>query len=508
MFILCRFARCLPIFPQTADPNIYTDQWIALKHSSQFCDPFGEKCDEPVAGGFLSVPDPQTLLSMSDLGPASIIFIRECYIFWFNRFLEAAKRRPLGKFALSSTPGCGKTAAFNFILKMAASDPLLKDKPILYQFKAFFYHFKSDSVYAIGSKAAQKIARRSETFYIIDGHNADPVQSDCLTLFISSPRSDTFKNWYYHAMTTPWYFPVWSLKELRDCREVCYPTISEEVVDRRYEQYGGIARYLFWTDQDPPAIKFVVADSDARKSIRAVGEPSQLFPSSHMLLHITVDDDQHFQHMTLASRYVGRLLFSKHFDETFELLKSLLGSRGALAGHLFECYVHYLFENGREEPLVCRSLEGIYVFKSWNLLLTDSSTGDNRQLTLDLPLRDVEVFDVLPKHLLADKYYVPLSENFAAIDALTTNAALQYTITDNHPIKGSKVIKELGSLFPTKKLNILFVVPEPIATKFLKQRILTTKGKKPKNMPTVKQFVVGLPIGINTSANKKRDFGT
>jgi hypothetical protein len=285
------------------------------------------------------------------------MFIRKCYIVWFEIFLEAAKERPFGKFALSSTPGCGKTTANNFIFKMAASEPFLRNRPILYQFEDAFYFLKFDYVHRVDRNSAQRIAGDPETFYVLDGHNVTPVHSECLTLFISSPRSDTFKNWH-HAMIVPRYFPVWSLEELRSCRELCYSSISDEIVDGRYRKYGGVARYMFWTEGEPNPIEGAIADSDARKGIRSTGELSQVFPTSHMLIHIDVDETLHFRHIVLASRYVGQQLFLKYFDETFEFMQSLLGARGALAGHLFECYVHFLFENGDEKPLICRSLQG------------------------------------------------------------------------------------------------------------------------------------------------------
>jgi hypothetical protein len=128
-------------------------------------------------------------------------------------------------------------------------------------------------------------------------------------------------------------------------------------------------------------------------------------------------------------------------------------------------------------------------------------------LELPLPLRDIEVFDMVPENLSEDKYYVPLSANFAAIDALTKDAALQYSITDTHPVnlKGVQVVAKLASLFPSDTLVLLFIVPESIAAGFSKQPILTSEAQ---TMPAVRQFVVGLPLGIDTSSNKKRKFVT
>jgi len=309
--------------------------------------------------------------------------------------------------------------------------------------------------------------------------------SKCMTLFIASSRNNNFKDWYYHKTVTPLYFPIWSWDELRQCRELCYQGISEKTIKSRYERYGGIARYVYWQPGDPPSLEAAVADSNARKSIRSVGEPSQLFPTSHMLLHIHVDEELHFEHVLLASRYVGTLLFSKYFEETLENLKSMLGGGGALAGHLFECYAHFLFEQGRDEPLTCRSLDGEEPYE------------------LTLHPRKCKVFDSVPQSLNLEDYFVPLRTNFPAADALIKETAVQYTVTNIHKVKGVTIIQQLATLYGSG-LPLLFVVPESIASDFPKQSILTATGKAPAKLPTVHQFVAGLPLGIVAPPAKKR----
>jgi len=291
----------------------------------------------------------------------SSIFIRECYIAWFDRFVLDVKRWPTGNFGLSSTPGCGKTMAINFILKMASSVPELRDRPVLLQYRKEFFHINSDKVFRVTANEAQKIALEEETFYILDGHNAVRVLSGCLMLFISSPR-EYFRKWLYQAMITSSYFPVWTLDELRKCRMLCYGTIPQTVVDDRYSRYGGIPRYVFCPPTKLPSLESVIADRNARDSIRAVWDPSVMFPTSHILLHISVDENFHYHHLVLASPYVGVLLFSRHFQQMFDRLKEVLGGGIALgfAGSLFECYIHYLFENGYNQILTCRSLEGLH----------------------------------------------------------------------------------------------------------------------------------------------------
>jgi hypothetical protein len=157
-----------------------------------------------------------SIMMESDESPkVNSIFIRECYITWFDRFLLDVKRTPKRKFGLSSTPGCGKTMAINFILKMASSVPELRDRPVLLQYRKEFFYIKSDRVFRITVHEARKIAIEEETFYILDGHDAKRVLCHCLTLFISSPR-DYFRSWLYQAKITSSYFPVWTLDDERE----------------------------------------------------------------------------------------------------------------------------------------------------------------------------------------------------------------------------------------------------------------------------------------------------
>ncbi|KAM6496299.1 hypothetical protein JOM56_009005 [Amanita muscaria] len=464
----------------------YTSRWLALKNASWFytVDTMGHLVPSavPSKGSVLCLEDSSKGFSILDRTTISSIYIRECYLTWFNFFLDEVAKDPNGKFALSSTPGCGKTFATNFIFKLASMTPLLEKKEILYQFKSSFYLYQSDKVTKIKKNMAEQKAIDKETFYILDGCDADAVTAECLTLFISSPRSNTFKDWYVHAMITPKYFPVWSLEELQSCRELCYPTLDAKTVDDRYQQYGGVARYVFFQAGKPPCIESAISDADARRSIRSVGSPSILHPNSHMLLHIVVDEYLEYDYITLASRHIGILLFTKYFEEMLDNLQDMLGGGGALAGHLFECYCHFVFQQGyflRHKPLHCRSLEGGAGFQ--------------------LRFREckVENFRQLPNSLSSGIYYVPLATNFAAVDALTTEVGLQFTVAQDHPIKGIRVVNDLVNLHGGE-LRLVFVVPETIAANFQKQKIVTTNGRAPAQDPPVKQYVVGLRLGIDT----------
>jgi hypothetical protein len=129
---------------------------------------------------------------------------------------------------------------------------------------------------------------------------------------------------------------------------------------------------------------------------------------------------------------------------------------------------------------------------------------DDAEFHLELKQHNVAVFNSVPVNLSDDNYYVPLSTKFPAVDAITKKMALQYTVSQTHPIKGVRDIEALARLYAGDTLPLLFVVPESIADKFSKQQIRTTKGQIPAKMPSIQQFVAGLPLGIDTSTVKKR----
>jgi hypothetical protein len=125
-------------------------------------------------------------------------------------------------------------------------------------------------------------------------------------------------------------------------------------------------------------------------------------------------------------------------------------------------------------------------------------------LNLELNPHKVKHFDTVPTTLSDDTYYIPSAPNFAAVDALTKRISLQYCVTPTHPIKGVDIIDKLAALYPHHELPILFIVPDSIAYRFEKQQVLTAKGKPPATPLRVKQYVAGIPVGIDTSRAKKR----
>ena len=98
---------------------------------------------------------------------------------------------------------------------------------------------------------AKLLVQEQETLYIIDGQTT-PMTSICITLFISSPRSQQYKEFVKQKMAKEWYFPVWTLAELQACHLICYPDLPIEMLQERHRVCGGIARFVFHKDYSIP----------------------------------------------------------------------------------------------------------------------------------------------------------------------------------------------------------------------------------------------------------------
>ena len=61
--------------------------------------------------------------------------------------------------------------------------------------------------------------------------------------------------------------------------------------------------------------------------------------------------------------------------------------------------------------------------------------GDDAKFHLELKQHNVVVFNSVPVDLSDNNYYVPLLTYFLAVNAITKNTALQYTVSETHPIK-------------------------------------------------------------------------
>ncbi|EGF84177.1 hypothetical protein BATDEDRAFT_84908 [Batrachochytrium dendrobatidis JAM81] len=414
------------------------------------------------------------------------LYVRKCYKDVFKLLLAQIGDKKKS-FAISGTPGIGKSLFFVYILyrliKGSRKKTLsLKPNRIVYQVGSTYECFDLQQQFVARTTRfdAEELVRKQDTFYVIDGRTSEPLVSSCIVLFISSPRSEWYKEFVKQKMAKEWYFPVWTFKELQACWLHCYPDLRSKTFKKRYRIYGGVARSVFDTSSDP--IKKALADVNAVKGTQSIGELTKAFTTSHTLLHVIVSDDgkYEFLHLDIASKYVGEKLWQRHSSQMITNIQVMLGTPDEISRYFFEIYGHRVFSTGRK-TLKCRCLED----------------GKATKITLDALNGQRTTFgrDTIPTAAaLNGNYYEPTDDdNFPAIDSLSQQGMFQFTVAAEHPIRGVDILTQLCNLYDEPKLY--FVVPPHRFKGFKKQTFKAKKGtEQVQPIPGLKQYVIKLPL--------------
>jgi hypothetical protein len=415
------------------------------------------------------------------------MYVRKCYQDVFNLLLENIGKE---SFAISGTPGIGKSLFFVYILHRLIKDCkektlALRPNLIVYQHANAYtcFYLQEQIVTTLMQNEAAILVREKSTFYVIDGHVSIPLLGSCVSLFISSPRSDNYKDFVKQKVAKQWYFPVWTLEELQTCWQYCYSDLLFEPLKDRYRIYGGIARWVF--EIAPNTMEPALADVDAVRGVRSIGIPTNIFTTTHTLLHIIVSSDgcYQFTHVDIASKYVGEQLWQRHSAQMLTNLRDMFGgSPSEISRHLFEIYGHTIFSTGGQ-TLKCKSLEDAGV------PVTEITLADlnGHRFTFGK--------DTIPTAAaLTGGYYEPTDDdNFPAVDSLSSQGMFQFTVAAEHPIRGVSILRQLSSLYAEPKLY--FVVPRHRFEKFKKQSFKSKHGKNEVGLiAKLKQYVIELPV--------------
>jgi hypothetical protein len=418
------------------------------------------------------------------------LFVRKCYEDVFELLLCEIERGT-DSFAVSGTPGIGKSLFFVYILfRILQKQTGWKPKRIVYHTKTSFVCFDLENITVSKFEQinAEGFVREANTLYVIDGSYAIPLLSSCVTIFISSPRSRQYKDYVKQKMATEWFFPVWTFEELFECCKSCYQNLLETSFLERYRIYGGVARYVFYKDfaiAVPEKILHVLSDANAVRGVRYVGEPSDIFPESHTLMHMLIGNDTYgrpykFIELDVASKYVGEQLWDRHYKQMITNLQDMFGgSPNEISRHLFEIYGHRIFSKGGKK-LKCRDLQ------DGSTSVFDLERLHGNPITFGK--------DNLPQSPLISYYEASDDDNFPAIDSLSGQGMFQFTVANDHPIRGVQILKRLCCLYSDPKL--FFVVPPHRFEKFKKQKLLGKQSNQTVvTIPGLKQYVLELEVG-------------
>ena len=86
----------------------------------------------------------------------------------------------------------------------------LKPTNIVYQESNAYYCFDLENLVVTSTIVSEAtiLVRNIKTLYVIDGDDSHYLMPDCITLYISSPRSDNYKTFVTQYQAIEWYFPV------------------------------------------------------------------------------------------------------------------------------------------------------------------------------------------------------------------------------------------------------------------------------------------------------------
>jgi Crinkler effector protein N-terminal domain len=429
------------------------------------------------------------------------LYVRQCYEDVFHFLIQCINLNKTS-FAISGTPGIGKSLFFVYILYRLMDDfktktLSLKITRVIHQSGPTYecFDLEQQTVTTTTLDDAAGLVRQKDTFYIIDGRTSVPLVSSCVVLFISSPRSEEYKAFVKQKKAKKWYFPVWTLAELQTCQHHCYPDLPTGMLQERHRIYGGVARFVFHDDYSIPVpleMESALNDVNAVCRVKYVGEITSIFPSSHTLLQIMVGDDKYgnayqFTNLDVASKYVGEQLWIRHSAQMITNLQEMFGgSPSEISRHLFEIYGHRVFSVGGR-TLKCRCLHSD--------IETEIQTETEFMLdTLHTQRMTFGKNAILePKDLLG-KYYEPTDDdNFPAIDSLSSQGMFQFTVAAEHPIRGVQMLRKLCQLYSEPKLY--FVVPPHRFAAFKKQSFKAKTGSADvAKISNLKQYVLELTV--------------
>lgn len=202
--------------------------------------------------------DPVEIVEFVDVGtlPMSYpykkdcFYVRECYIRYYDYIMETFKSTDIEFITLTGTPGIGKSIFYlYFFHRFRREHP---DKTIVVasfyksrQLKQCFYTRPGESQLV----ASDKIPEIHVALYLYDGAPFGEPPCGKMVAF-ASPHYDWLDAILKYQYHTTMYLPIWNLEELLDANDVLNIGLDASEIRRRYNYFGGVARYCLHPDEE------------------------------------------------------------------------------------------------------------------------------------------------------------------------------------------------------------------------------------------------------------------
>ena len=204
--------------------------------------------------------------------------------------------------------------------------------------------------------------RRKSTYYVIDpGMSNDSCNPKSTFLpkviIVSSPNEQhwggkEFAKLRGSVMGVFKYFPLWSLDELMRARLILGPAFSEEKIELRFRQVGGVPRNVFFEDYDFDGL---LANQDRaltsltelqerfilKNEMYAVESLSGTQPNSLLMGYVTPESDDGLYEKNNAE-LISPFVAEKVYNLFINILWDTMISLGKDGGKFFEAYTRSL----------------------------------------------------------------------------------------------------------------------------------------------------------------------
>ena len=331
-----------------------------------------------------------------------------------------------------------------------------------------------------------------KTWYLTDALGPQPAKVETVTILVSSPTEKHYSQFLDRSHVAPLhYLPIWSLDELK----LVAPSYNRDgdVIKKRFDVIGGLARYVLEKDEDLEAIINIEIKKLLSKNLMRLptDERSGGKYISHRLVHFEVEPPCYTKYkLVMASEYVREKFLEaldNQQDQEFKYYFSLFQSIPMMAssiGLAFQQYANQKLSAGGQ--FLVRSLD------------------DESESILDISPRTLQKFTDLSECTSSTIYYTPAKKNFPCIDSLILEIGyFQMTVSLRHKIlwKPMKEIKD-----STKMDVFYYVVPHTHYKEFKKQPFSEVTKKKEKiSVPPLIDQMFNVQISENVDETNKEN---
>ncbi|KAK9793734.1 hypothetical protein WJX73_004835 [Symbiochloris irregularis] len=294
-------------------------------------------------------------LSSLELQPAPVtplpemVLVRAAYVKLADMILAGSTTKQRLAMLITGMSGTGKTVFLFYLAWRLAR----LDKAVLLQRRSNAYYFMS--------RFLPEESAPEQVVYLADALDPTTEWSDACDTILTSPANRAiYQNFIKDGAVTR-IMPPWTLAELRAARPWAHGNPSPAELDRRFNRWGGSARWcLSASDEEADEqLDAAISRFDLTRVVKLIGDVGTAPESNQILTHIP-NERMDLQHYELCSAYVAQQVVAELKQGAEAILLKLLEdlrtikSGAGVRGNLFEVWLLNFFLLAGGEVTVAR----------------------------------------------------------------------------------------------------------------------------------------------------------